>query len=138
MATPSKTRREMRAAPCREDHRNARMVRLMYLVGDLEGHLELHRRAEWQAGDAVDRSNRVLVLAEHVLEHLGGAIGYSRMITHVTHSGDEHAEPNDARHPIERPEMVADDREDVEGGEPRRSAARFRVELRTDASDEFR
>ena len=60
------------------------------------------------------------------------------MITHVTHSGDEHAEPNDARHPIERPEMVADDREDVEGGEPRRSAARFRVELRTDASDEFR
>ncbi len=61
-----------------------------------------------------------------------------QLVADISRSGNRHAEPDHARHFVERSQILPRNGEDVERREVRRLAARFDIELRADASDEFR
>ena len=103
-----------------------------------ENHFQLDRGAERKAGDAVHQAARVLVFSEDVLQQLRSAVSDFRLLADISRSGHRHAEPDDARHFVERSQMLPRDRQGVERREVSRLAPRFHIELRADAPNEFR
>src|SRR4029077_18420557 len=69
---------------------------------------------------------------------LRSGVGDFQLIADIARRGHRHAEPDDTRHFVKRSQMLPRDSEDVERREVSRLAPRFHIELRADASDEFR
>src|ERR1700730_3338979 len=108
------------------------------LLRHLENDLQLDRRAERKACDAIYETAGALRLPENVLQQLRSCVSDFPLIPDISHRGHRHAEPDDPLHPVERSQMLARDSEDVERCESRRLAPRFHIELRSDAPDELR
>jgi hypothetical protein len=104
----------------------------------LENEFQLDRRAERHAGDAGHQAARVLVFSEEVLQQLGSAVSDFGLVAEVARGYNRNAEPDDARHLVERPPMLARDSEAVERREVSCIASGFHVEFRSDAPNEFR
>src|SRR2546421_9351580 len=114
------------------DHCSSR--RLFHLENDFQ----LDRGAERKTRDAVDQTARAFVFSEDLLQQLRSGVGDFRLIADIARCGHRHAEPDDPRHFVERPQMLSRDGEGVERREASRLAPRFHVKFRADAPDEFR
>src|SRR5207245_1226377 len=108
------------------------------LLTYLENNFELDWRAEREVCGPIHQTARVLVFPEHVLQQLRSTVSDFRLVADISRSGYRHAEPNNARHFIERSQMLPRNTKGVECGEMSRFAPRFHVELRAEASNEFR
>src|SRR5947209_9322734 len=104
----------------------------------LENDFQLDRCAERKACDAIHQAARTLVFSEDVLQQLRSGVSDFRLIADISRSGHRHTEPDDARHFVERSQMLPRDSQDVERREVSRLAPRFYIELRADAANEFR
>src|SRR6202171_1911597 len=97
----------------------AAIVRCMtepFSISDLKNHFKLDRGAERKACDAIHQAARALVFSEDVLQQLRSGVSDFRLIADISRSGHRHAEPDDARHSVERSQMLPRDTEDVERG----------------------
>src|SRR5438445_2646153 len=104
----------------------------------LENDFQLDRGAERKACDAIHQAARALVFSEDVLQQLGSGVSDLRLIADISRSGHRHAEADDARHSVERSQVLFRDSENVERRELSRLATGFHVELRADAPSESR
>src|SRR6202521_6115701 len=109
-----------------------------FLPRHLENDFQLDRGAERKACDAIHQAARALVFSEDGLQQLRSGVSDFRLIADISRSGHRYAEPDDARHFVERSQMLPHDSEDVERREASRLAPRFYIELRADAPNEFR
>src|SRR5437660_229771 len=104
----------------------------------LENDFQLDRCAERKACNAIHQAARALVFSEDVLQQLGSGVSDLRLIADISRSGHRHAEADDARHSVERSQVLFRDSENVERRELSRLATGFHVELRADAPSESR
>src|SRR5438105_9666232 len=109
-----------------------------FLPRHLENDFQLDRGAERKAGDAIYQAARALVFSEDVLQQLRSGVSDFWLVADISRSGHRRAEPDDARHVVERSQMLSRDSEDVERREVSRLAPRFYIELRANAPNEFR
>src|SRR5438105_9171369 len=109
-----------------------------FLPRHLENDFQLDRGAERKACDAIHQAARALVFSKDVLQQLRSGVRDFWLIAGISRSGYRHAEPDDPRHFLERPQMLPRDREGIESSEVSRLAPRLHVELRADAPNEFR
>src|SRR5436853_3653279 len=98
-----------------------------------ENDFQLDRSAKRKACDAIHQAARALVFSEDVLQQLGSGVSDLRLIADISRSGHRHAEADDARHSVERSQVLFRDSENVERRELSRFATGFHVELRADA-----
>src|SRR5712671_5330932 len=118
--------------------RNSWGQRSAPLSRHLENDFQLNRSAERKACDAIHQAARALVFSEDVLQQLRSGVSDFRLIADISRSGHRHAEPDNSRHSVERPQMLPRDTEDVERGELRRLTSSFYVKFRADSPNEFR
>jgi hypothetical protein len=104
----------------------------------LENKFQFDRCAEGQAGNAIHQAARVLVFSEDALQQLRSAVSDFGLVAEISRSCDQNAEADDARHPVERAQMLARDSEAVERREVSGLAPRFHIEFRSYAPNEFR
>ena len=127
----------------RQNHRNGKLqcVRSMHdtaLSCHLEDKFQLNRCAEWKARDTINHATWILVFSEDVLQQVRSSIRDLRLIAHISRSSYQHTEPNDARHLVERSEILPRDGKSVETREVRRLTTSVHIELRSDAPNELR
>src|ERR1700682_3134190 len=118
----------------------AAIVRCMtepFSISDLKNQFKLDRGAERKACDAIHQAARALVFSEDVLQQLRSGISDFRLIADVTRSGHRHAEPDNSRYFVERPQILPRDSEDIERREVSRLAPRFHIQLRADPPNKF-
>src|ERR1700682_2191621 len=114
----------------------AAIVRCMtepFSISDLKNQFKLDRGAERKACDAIHQAARALVFSEDVLQQLRSGVSDFRLIADISRSGHRHAEPDDARHFVERSQMFSRDSENVERREVSRLAPCFQIKLRAAA-----
>src|ERR1700733_3075566 len=101
------------------------MQKICRLRRHLENHFQLDRRAEWEACDAIYEAARILFFSENLLQQFRSAVRDFRLFAEISRSSDRHAEPDDTRNFIERPQMLPRDGEGIESREACRRAPRF-------------
>src|SRR5215472_12561125 len=89
----------------------------------LEDDFQFDWRAERKTCHAVHHSTGILFLSKNVLQQFGRAISHFRLISNVAHRGHRNAESHDARHSIERSEMLSSDGKNIESREVSRFAS---------------
>jgi hypothetical protein len=106
----------------------AQIVRAQYLLRrHFENEFQLDRRAERQAGNSVHQAAGVLVFSEDVLQQLGRTVSNFGLVAEISRSCHHNAQPDDARHSIERSQMLARDSEAVERSQVSRLASSFGI-----------
>src|SRR5947209_19720685 len=97
----------------------------------LENDFQLYRGAERKACNAIHQAARALVFSEDVLQQLRSGVGDLRLITDISPSGNQRAEPDDPRHFVERSQMLSCDSEGVERREVSCLAPSFHIDRKS-------
>jgi hypothetical protein len=110
----------------------------LLLVRDLENDFQLDRRGEGKTCDSVHQAAGVLVFSKDVLQQVRSAVCDFRQLAAISRRGYRHTEPDDARHSVERSQILTRDSKTVERREVSGLAPRFDIEFRAHAPSEFR
>src|SRR5579863_4424015 len=103
-----------------------------------EDEFQLHWRSKRKARNAIHQAAWVPGFSEDAFEQLRSAVCHLRLIADISGRCHSHAEPDDPRHFVERPQVLPCDCKRVERGKVSSLAACFHIELRANTAHKLR
>ena len=102
---------------------------------DFEGSFQFDGNAERETGNADHRSDTHAFFAEDIAKEIGRAVRDTRVGGEGAGSGHVYPEPDHARDAVERPQIILQRRESVEGCDTSRLSPGLRVQLSPDPAN---